>query len=58
MEAQNWRVTGTYEGAEIDESVEAYSSVQAKLKAGMSLGLSPQENEKFRKSTKIRVSRR
>ena len=58
MEAQNWRITGSWKGEQVDEEIEAYSSVQAKLKAGMILGLSPQENTEFRKSSKIRVSRK
>jgi hypothetical protein len=55
---ENYRVTGTWEGEEIDESVEAYSPKQAKLKAGFSLGLSGSKVGEFTRSNKIRVSRR
>ena len=52
---KKYKVTGRYEGKRIDETVNANSKKQAKLKAGFSTGFGGNRMKGFLKSRNIKV---
>ena len=52
---RKYKVTGTHEGKEINEEVEAYSKSQAKMKAGFSSGFGGGRMKSFLKNKSINV---
>ncbi len=50
-----YKVIGKYEEKEIDETVEAYSKDQAKMKAGFANGFGGSNMKKFIRSKSINV---
>lgn len=52
---KKFRVTGNFEGRRINETVNASSKKQAKLKAGFSAGFGGSSIRKFMKSRKVKV---
>lgn len=52
---KRYRVTGRFEGKEIDETVDAVSKAQARLIAMMKSGFNNRYWDRFKKSREIRV---
>lgn len=50
-----YKISGRYKEQEVEETVEAYSKQQAKMKAGFNLGLGGSTLKEFMKSNSIKV---